>query len=362
MKIRKFEGATMRDAVAKVKAELGEHAVILSTRDVRRGLLGTAVEISAGVDDDSEPSGPVFGGPQPPPSSRNSDVDLDKAIAPLRSELRSLRALVRAANDPRNGSDVRSELTALRKLVEDLRQPSAPSELPVGTSRNTKLASPVAPSKARRVMLVGPTGVGKTTTIAKLAARAALLDERSVSLVTLDHYRIGGFEQIRTFAQLIGVPLAQATDAAELEVILEEPADLVLIDTSGRSPRDTNAIAELALMVERMPDLEVHLVIAAATGPSVVDDLVARYAPLRPSRLLFTKIDEIDRAPELSNAPARHGIPVTWVTTGQRVPEDLEEPTAGRLLELAAGGNGTTPPTPPSVVAKTMAHRAYKVA
>jgi flagellar biosynthesis protein FlhF len=186
-------------------------------------------------------------------------------------------------------------------------------------------------------MLVGPTGAGKTTTIAKIAARAALIDGRRVALITLDNYRVGGIEQIRTFAELIGIPLEVADDPAALAEMIDPSNELTLIDTAGHSPRDAAAIAELAGHIAGLA-LEVHLVIPAGSTPAQVDELVSRYSALGATRLLFTKLDEVDRAPELALAPTRAGVPITWVTTGQAVPEDIEQPTAARVLELASGG------------------------
>ncbi|MEO8842718.1 MAG: hypothetical protein ABI591_13555 [Kofleriaceae bacterium] len=344
----KFEGSNMREAVAKVKAELGDQAVIVSTRQIRRGLLGTACEISAAIDDDDsdEHQGPTRGfaayqqseraQSQTGATSLNQELELERAISPLRGELKSLRALVRAsAADSRGTVELRNEVAALRRLIESLQPPpAAPAQ-----SRNAPLnMSLTAPSTARAIMLVGPTGVGKTTTIAKLAARAALIEGKRVSLITLDNYRVGGVDQIRTFAELIGVPLRVCESPGDLTRMISDEDDLTLIDTAGRSPRDVGAIKELAAAVANAPKIETHLVVAAASSATVIEDLVNRYRGVNPSRLLFTKVDEIDEAPELSRAPARLSLPITWVTTGQSVPEDIEEPTTARVQELASTG------------------------
>jgi flagellar biosynthesis protein FlhF len=370
----KFEGATMRDAIARVKAELGDQAVIISTRQVRRGLLGSAVEISAAIDtDDAEPApppaltGPTTGGPQPAGAAAyRAEQDFEKLMAPLRSELRSLRALVRTTGESRGTTELRGELAALRKVVDELRHPapapappparSAPSAAAVAAAAARRRATSqhdtrparttqtgdtplTAPSTAGVVMLVGPTGAGKTTTIAKIAARAALIDGRRVGLVTLDNYRVGGVEQIRMFAELIGVPLEVAETPDALAELIDPDNDLTLIDTAGRSPRDSAAIAELAEHIAGQDiAVEVHLVIPAGSTADQIDELITRYGALNPSRLLFTKIDECARAPEVALAPARTHLPITWVTTGQAVPEDIETPTPARVLELASGG------------------------
>jgi len=194
------------------------------------------------------------------------------------------------------------------------------------------------PSTGRIIMLVGPTGAGKTTTIAKLAARAALIEGKRVSVITLDNYRVGGIDQIRTFAELIGVPLRIAANPAALTDLIDDNDELTLIDTAGRSPRDLASVAELADALGQLPPIEVHLVVPAASSAASIDDLAKRYQLLQPSRLLVTKLDEQDETPELALAPLRLGLPITWVTTGQAVPEDIEEPTSARLLELAAAG------------------------
>lgn len=351
MRILKFEGATMRDAIAKVKAELGDQAVIIATRQIRKGLLGTATEISAAIDDDEAPAfatkpslavQPPAAAPVPP---RQTEQEVEKSIAPLRSELRSLRALVRTSSDTRSSTELKNEVAELRKLVEELRPRSTDHRSSMERSYERHLEKTERPategrvtarSIARAVMLVGPTGAGKTTTIAKLAANAALVEGKRVKLVTLDSFRVGGVDQIRTFADLIGVPLDVLESVDQLVDSLDNSYDLVLIDTAGRSPREIAPVAELAEALEMVPPVEVHVVIPASSSAQQIDKLVAHYASLTPSRLLFTKLDEVDSAPELTRAPIRTQLPITWVTTGQAVPEDLEEPTRARLFELAS--------------------------
>lgn len=354
MRMLRFEGATMRDALAKVKAELGDRAVIFSTRQVRRGLLGTAVEVSAAIEDDARdprdgilragsdalPSGPTTwargpawarpGAGEPAPAPQ----ELERLIGPLKSELRSLRAMVRAAGaDSRREAEIKTELAALRRLVEDLRAdasaPATTTAADADLDDAAAVAALTAESRGRALLFVGPTGAGKTTTIAKLAATAALAQGAHVRLITLDTYRVGGLDQIQTFADLIGIPLAVAESPAALAAHLEladAPGSLTLIDTAGRGPRDTSSIDELAAALPGLPPIEVHLVVPAAAAAAAIDELAARYRALRPARLLFTKLDEGDRAGELVRAPARTGLPVTWITTGQAVPRTSKSP------------------------------------
>jgi len=238
-------------------------------------------------------------------------------------------AVVLQTRSVRENGDLAVEVVAASATeVDAFRALLTPAPLPVPGMRRGNRPYVIA--------LVGPTGAGKTTTIAKLAANAALVEGKRVKLVTLDNFRVGGVDQIRTFADLIGLPLDVLEHADQLTTALDDSYDLVLIDTAGRSPRETAPIAELAEVLGTLPPVEVHIVIPAATSAPAIDQLVARYQSLGPTRLLFTKLDEVDSAPELTRAPARTGLPITWVTTGQAVPEDLEEPTRARLQEMAA--------------------------
>jgi len=186
-----------------------------------------------------------------------------------------------------------------------------------------------------------PTGVGKTTTIAKLAANASLVDGRNVGLVCLDQYRIGGAEQLRKYAELIGIPMELADDAPGMDRALRRLAacDLVLVDTAGRSPRDTTALQRLGQMLRGAREaIEVHL----AFGAQVQDRELAamldvHVAALQPHRLLATKLDEALHHGSLVAAQVHAGIPYGYFTTGQRVPEDLEVASARRVAGLLCG-------------------------
>lgn len=366
MKIRKFVAANMREAVAQVKRELGDEAMIVATKQVRRGLLGTGVEVTAAIDNEEPAPAPSQTSPQvqpqvPSPSQRATrmpawvteprttasdslsigagltDADVERVMSPIRSELRSLRTLIRPLTEDRIGETLRSELIALRQAVR-LQGSEGESAAPLA---EVAASHTLASSSQRRVIaLVGPTGVGKTTTIAKLAARAALVEHRSVAIVTLDTYRVGGEEQIRAFADLMGVPLTVVSEPEELGAAVArlDGYDRIFIDTAGRSPRDGTAIAALAQALGQLDDCEVHLAVAASSQAALIDACVNRYAVLGVERILFTKVDEAIELDEIVRAPARIGWPVTYLTTGQRVPEDLEDATPARLLEIATRG------------------------
>lgn len=192
----------------------------------------------------------------------------------------------------------------------------------------------VTRGQRRTVALVGPTGVGKTTTIAKLAARFALAEGRKVALITVDTFRIGAVDQLRTYAQISGLPCHVAITPADLARILNQDArdaDLVLIDTAGRSHRDEPRMHQLKEFWAAVRPDEIHLALAAGTRLRDALDVVERYREAGFDRLLFTKLDETGCCGLPLNVAAMTQKPLSYFTSGQHVPEDLSPAGAAEL-------------------------------
>ena len=185
------------------------------------------------------------------------------------------------------------------------------------------------------IALVGPTGVGKTTTLAKIAARALLDAKKKVALLTVDTYRIGACEQLARYGEIMGIPALVARDRGELIRAYErvKDADLVLIDTAGRFSAED--VARQAELVRAIPKVQVHLVVSAATGALELSAVAERYRALQPDRLLFSKLDEAAGPGAVLSAAVRIPRPVSCVADGQRVPEDLHALTGRELVDLA---------------------------
>ena len=194
----------------------------------------------------------------------------------------------------------------------------------------------LTPGKTKIVALIGPTGVGKTTTIAKLAAHFALVAKKRVALLTVDTYRIAAVEQLKTYAQIIDVPVRVIYNPPEIGPAMQEFAgyDLVLIDTAGRSQKNAMQCRELKAIVDAVP-CETHLLIAASTRQRDMLDHVERFQRVRVDRLIFSKLDESVTYGTVFATAALTGVPVSYVTTGQRVPEDIEVADAAKLCGLA---------------------------
>lgn len=227
--------------------------------------------------------------------------------------------------------------TLIQELLESLpdlsgwapqaRIPLAESALRELMARRIQTSGPIAltPGKQKRVALVGPTGVGKTTTIAKLAAHFALVEKQKVGLLTMDTYRIAAVEQLKTYSQIINIPVQVAYSQADVEPALQTLAacDLLLVDTAGRSQKHVMQLGELKTLVEAV-DCETHLVLSAATKERDLLDQVNRFGAMPIDRLIFSKLDETTTYGTIYSVAAQCGIPVSYLTTGQKVPEDIE--------------------------------------
>ena len=201
-----------------------------------------------------------------------------------------------------------------------------------------RTAGPVACKPGQRLIaaFVGPTGVGKTTTIAKIASELAIGQKRRTALITFDTYRIAAVEQIRIYARIIGVPCLVVNSRKALQSALKRlgRAEAVLIDTAGRSQRNPGRMQALADVLSLDEEIETHLVLSATTKERDLLDAWRRFTVAAPDRLIFTKIDESASFGGLYNVAHYSGRPLSYLTTGQRVPEDIEVAEKERVARL----------------------------
>ena len=190
----------------------------------------------------------------------------------------------------------------------------------------------------KRVSLIGATGVGKTTTIAKLAAEATQSGAR-VALVTIDTYRIAAVEQLKVYGDIMGLPVEVVLSPEQLQDAFRRhrDKDLILVDTAGRSPQDQLQINELNEFLGQGADVENCLVLAATTDERLQQRTLQAFSKLPLSRLIFTKLDETDRCGSLINLPTSSNLPLAYLTDGQKVPEDIILAEAQKVAELVMG-------------------------
>ncbi len=209
--------------------------------------------------------------------------------------------------------------------------------------RRLSISGPIEVQRGRRkvVALVGAGGVGKTTTIAKLAANFRLRDQVKMGLVTVDTYRIAAVEQLRTYAEIIDLPMKVVTNPLEMRRALDELVglDLVLIDTAGRSPRDELQIQELKRLLAEARVDEVHLVLSLTSGLRSLLASAEKFVSANASRLILTKLDEATSLGNLLALSREVNLPISYLTTGQDVPNDIEPARADRIARLILGSD-----------------------
>ncbi|MBN1309118.1 MAG: flagellar biosynthesis protein FlhF [Chitinispirillaceae bacterium] len=298
---------------------------------------------------------------------RRSDDRRDRLeLLDLREDIRELRAMVKGIIE-NGGAAAAGGFTGgwailYKRLIDSEVKPDVAEELlkRVGTGDimlsdsqaekqfTAALASsfPVSgPLKLKKegplvVAFIGPTGHGKTTTLAKLAAHCRIVKKKRVSILTADTYRIAAIEQIRIFTEIIKVGLQVVFTPEEASVAIAEceADDIVLVDTAGRSQRNREHMEDLEELLTILHADEVHLVLSATTKDSDLVDCIERYRPSGINRLLFTKLDETRRIGNILNTVHRCDLPVSYFTTGQSVPDDIEVAQASRFIQRLLEG------------------------
>jgi flagellar biosynthesis protein FlhF len=274
-----------------------------------------------------------------PPSSKLSELyarllgsELDTELAQSIVEQLHLRSLTSATPAPgrrRASASVPVETQVEQWLTE---------ELECRFHVNSTLGVEGAPQKI--VALVGPPGVGKTTTLVKLAVRYGLTSRWPMQVLSMDTYRIAAVEQLRCYASILGVGFQALETIGALSQCLEEhrTKDLVVIDTPGLSAGDMDQAEDLARFFRLRKDIDIHLVLMASTKSADIQRAVQRFEMFHPGKLLFTKLDETGSYGPLLSTAAATGKPLSFWTTGQQVPEDLEPASREKMIALLMEG------------------------
>jgi len=373
MKIKRFFAPDIRQAIRRVRETLGPDAVILSNKSVEGG-----IELVAAIDYDEA----AFAAAQPTPDKvaeaapadatepaarprstpRPARVEWsqDPAIVEMRREMQTLRRLMENELGGLAWRDLGQRRPESRELLRRLLDLGLPGAMARGLSERLGDESDLEQLWRKAlyllahglqtvaddlldaggvVAIVGPTGVGKTTTIAKLAARFVMRHgARHLALVSTDDFRIGAREQLHTYGRILNVPVKSAGSLEELEATLNALTDrrLVLIDTAGMGPRDLRLQEQLAML--RVGDRPVRrfLALAANTERTALERAVQAFCQVQPDACVLTKLDEAGRLGGPIATLIAHRLPAAYVTDGQRVPEDLHLARAHTLVTRAA--------------------------
>ncbi len=354
-------GARNDSSVQRARARSSARAPVAQPQTVAPPI---APQPAATPDADAGPA-PTAQAPEPAPvrevgrEAPGPAAASNREFESLRAEIQALRGLMEnqlnvlewdrlsrrhptrvAALSRLSEMDIGTELA--RTLVDAVREHDDPErtwrQVLAELARQVPIADDDFMSTGGVVALVGATGVGKTTTVAKLAARFCMQhDQRNVALVTTDTYRVGAQEQLLHFAQIIGVPLYAANDTEELGRVLARLCDkkLVLIDTAGMSQRDIRLTEQFVQLREVSPLLRSYLVMSANTQLAALDEVVRAFGAADLAGCIITKLDEATSLGPALTVSIRHRLSVAYVGTGQRVPEDISPARAHRLVGRA---------------------------
>ena len=366
MYIRTFRASSLQEALEQIRSQMGPDASVLHTRQVRDGWLGwlgrTYVEVTAGskneLTDDSESATvhmtrakidangnvtPNYSGERGIYEQSTYPVVADATPGPLkpyRDELLNLGVRTKVAD---RWVESASSFAAAMAAGSVGYAPTTPwvEHLRRSVARELRIGSPIRtqPGDRRIVALVGPTGVGKTTTVAKLAAGFRIQARRRVGLLTIDTFRIAAVQQLRAYADIMDLPMEVVEHQRDMPAALDRlgDVDLVLIDTAGRSPRSDARVEQLVGMLRPAQPDETLLVLSSTASRESIEATIEGFSPVEPTSAILTKLDE---TPHLAGAlsalvddgAGRGGLSLSYVTNGQQVPDDIAVADTDSLL------------------------------
>ena len=379
MIIKKYVVNNMNEALTRIRYELGRDAVIISQRKLKKsgflGLFGSKkIEVTAAVENFSKNN-----------NSRNEEKEkqadddykdslenlkkllntemtvkkqeekkevVEKKISEqdsLKSEMQEMKALLNKVikNTTLDEEKQKDELLTLMteldmdtEFYSDLKgiigEENVIEKLKALINDNIEICSDELKGN---VVLIGPTGVGKTTTIAKLAGRLSLIEKKKVGLITVDTYRIGAVEQLRTYAEIMNIKFKVVNTTKEMESAITElsDCDVVLIDTTGRSSKNKMQLSELRTFVDRAKADSISIVISATTKNKDIKTILDGYSDLNYDNVIITKLDETTTYGSLFNIMKRAQKPLRYITIGQNVPDDIKVPTKEEFIGYIFG-------------------------
>ncbi|PAY18547.1 flagellar biosynthesis protein FlhF [Rhodopirellula sp. SM50] len=376
MQVKIFRAANLQAALEEIREQLGPNASVLRTRQCRDGWMGwlgrSYVEVTASSGDQQRDAasltaedthrslGRLPGNPHTP---NTIPIDARQTLSvvgrmPMSPSRPTGKPHLNHSRYSDPTADYRTGLISLgvseavadrwirstSGFVANLGDPVEPSwleQLQRSVAREIRLSGAIRlnPGERRIVALIGPTGVGKTTTVAKLAAGFRIQSKRRVGLLTIDTFRIAAVQQLQAYAQIMDLPMSVVESTDQMRGAIDQlgDVDLILIDTAGRSPKGDMSIAGLAELLRTAQPDETHLVISATSTAAVVQSALDGFAAARPTAAILSKLDETPYTAgvlsALTSSRDRLGLPISYVTNGQHVPDDIAVATAQRLTE-----------------------------
>lgn len=382
MKVKRYLVKDMNEAMIKIKNELGMDAVILNTRKIKSGGLfkffkKPVIEVVAAIDEPitttrlNRPQEQQVVQTQQPKPVEYSSLDLEKKMdTTINMEMVELKKMVQLLIEKVDHIEHQTpaaELTQTsqedfyvdflkqrdiqesiaKKILEIVQRQISLNEKNHDTVINAmkviareylgdiKTIDRDIQGKPSVYMFLGPTGVGKTTTLAKIAAKLTLVDNKKIGLITADTYRIAAVEQLKTYSEILGIPLEVIYEAGELEEALYKfrDKDYILIDTAGRSHKSKELKSDYDELIKFLDSVKVFLVMSMTTSYKDMKSIIESYDFLDDYRLLFTKLDEATSYGNILNLKVVTGKPLSYFTIGQSVPDDIEEADKEKIIQ-----------------------------
>lgn len=343
----------MNEAMIKIRYELGSDAVIVSQRKIKqKGPLGLfkprKLEVTAAVDDRSK---------------KNKELEEHNKL--FQNEILELKTMLQSVITPNIPSKYeygKGKKTGKSKFKLKLIENDIPEEIAEvifsrirEKNRDKKLTVSHYEKEFKNILnemikinnnfsnrvqvLVGPTGVGKTTTIAKLASLYTLYKNKQVGLITIDTYRIGAVEQLKTYSEILGIPFDVVISARDLSKAINRMSDcdVILVDTTGRNSKNAMQVSEIRSFINEINPDTVHLVLSMTTKQKDLKRIIEDYKVTNYNSLILTKVDETNSYGSILASIYYSDMPVSYISTGQNVPDDIEEADLNRLSKLIIG-------------------------
>jgi flagellar biosynthesis protein FlhF len=350
MKLKSFFADTVEQAISIARREMGPDAMLLNSKrsSPEAQHLGSYEVVCALA---GEPAQEQAGSEPAPPRPRPGDR-LGQDITELKQQVERLaRSLARCGSgmagiqsDPEIASafttltDAELDTDLAYELISKMSSPASPGTLRMQLGELVSVDSELGcPGASHRIAaLIGPPGCGKTMSVVKLAVQYGIALRRSVQLLTLDTYRVAAADQLQAYAAILGIGCQVVDTPAALTHALDEHChkDLVLIDTPGLSSNELEVFEDLTRLLAAVPDLDTHLVLPASMRTSDLKRVADQYATLKPRKLLFTRLDETQTFGPILSQSIRMCLPISFLSQGQRIPEDLDAATPDLLLSL----------------------------
>ncbi|KWW10934.1 MULTISPECIES: flagellar biosynthesis protein FlhF [Peribacillus] len=374
MKVKKYLAPSMTEAMKRIRGELGSEAVILSSKAVYKGgFLGLFkkrnIEVIAAIDPVSAPlqtvtkqkkkklpSNPQLEDQAPAVYESRGNSELMKEIEGLKDMINRIQIHSSDRKFPERLQKAYDSLTeqevdpALRSQIMDellekwfaFKQRATVEEVQAWLEESLlaildQVENGQPGMQKKYINIVGPTGVGKTTTLAKVAAETMLKHDKRVAFITTDTYRIAAIDQLKTYAKILNVPIEVAYNLEDFKRATERFShyDYVFIDTAGRNFRNPQYVKDLNEIIHFTDEIETYLVLSLTSKQKDMEDIYRQFAAIPIKQVIFTKADETSTFGSIFNFIHTHKVGAAYITTGQNVPDDIEIATSSQLLKMA---------------------------